>query len=125
MPLTPWALRRTTSIMLRKSRCMVASVRIKTLASSLPEGSAIGSLRLPWAMLSAIRLADFNGPMMLRITQRPCASSNSKLATNTTPSAILALRIAASVPWLVCAGIGFNQFTQRSHLLFELTERRC
>ncbi|KWV86156.1 hypothetical protein PFLmoz3_04128 [Pseudomonas fluorescens] len=101
MPLTPWALLRTTSIMPRKSRCIVARLRISALASSWFLGSAIGSLRLPWAMLWAIRLAVRNGPMMLRVTQRPCASSNSRLAPNTIIKVQLALLMVCRVPVLV------------------------
>ncbi|MNN78584.1 hypothetical protein D3C81_1951530 [compost metagenome] len=54
-------------------------------------------------MLSAMRLAVFNGAMMLRMTQRPWIKSSTRLAINTTPSAMLALRMADSVPALVCS----------------------
>ncbi|MNG34301.1 hypothetical protein D3C84_1207550 [compost metagenome] len=70
---------------------MVARLRIRVLASSLCSGSTIVSLRLPWAMRSAMRLAARRGLMMLRITQRPWTSSNNRLAKSTAPRARLAL----------------------------------
>ncbi|MNG13193.1 hypothetical protein D3C84_968550 [compost metagenome] len=57
---------------------------------------------MPWAMLSAMRLAVCSGPMMLTIAERPSASSNNRLAISTPSTVRLALLMACAVPWLVC-----------------------